>query len=31
LEQTMIGYLDMGLGPEDAVQRNPIEPSRFAD
>jgi glyoxylase-like metal-dependent hydrolase (beta-lactamase superfamily II) len=22
---TMIGYLNMGLGPEDAVQRNPLE------
>jgi glyoxylase-like metal-dependent hydrolase (beta-lactamase superfamily II) len=23
---TMIGYLNMGLGPEDAVERNPLEP-----
>jgi hypothetical protein len=22
---TMIGYLNMGLGPEDAVQRNPLK------
>jgi hypothetical protein len=22
---TMIGYLTMGLGPEDAVQRNPLK------
>jgi hypothetical protein len=21
----MIGYMNMGLGPEDAVQRNPLE------
>ena len=25
LFQTMIGYLNMGLGPEDAVQRNPLK------
>jgi hypothetical protein len=37
LFKTMIGYLNMGLGPEDAVTRNPLEeytadfgdPSRF--
>jgi cyclase len=23
---TMIGYLNMGLGPEDAVERNPLKP-----
>ena len=36
---TMIGYLNMGLGPEDAVQRNPLkeyqaefgDPSAFTD
>jgi cyclase len=30
---TMIGYLNMGLGPEDAVQRNPLEEyqSEFGD
>ena len=22
---TMIGYLNMGLGPEDAVERNPLK------
>jgi hypothetical protein len=26
LFETMIGYLNMGLGPEDAVQRNPLKP-----
>lgn len=25
LFETMIGYLNMGLGPEDAVQRNPLK------
>jgi hypothetical protein len=25
LFSTMIGYLNMGLGPEDAVQRNPLK------
>jgi cyclase len=25
LFRTMIGYLNMGLGPEDAVERNPLE------
>jgi hypothetical protein len=25
LFKTMIGYLNMGLGPEDAVQRNPLK------
>jgi hypothetical protein len=37
LFSTMIGYLNMGLGPEDAVTRNPLgeyqaqfgDPSRF--
>jgi glyoxylase-like metal-dependent hydrolase (beta-lactamase superfamily II) len=30
---TMIGYLNMGLGPEDAVQRNPLKEyqSQFGD
>ena len=30
---TMIGYLNMGLGPEDAVQRNPLKPyeAEFGD
>jgi len=30
---TMIGYLNMGLGPEDAVERNPLEPyeAEFGD
>lgn len=28
LFETMIGYLNMGLGPEDAVQRNPLEEYR---
>ena len=30
---TMIGYLNMGLGPEDAVQRNPLKEyqSEFGD
>ena len=30
---TMIGYLNMGLGPEDAVQRNPVKEyqSEFGD
>ena len=30
---TMIGYLNMGLGPEDAVQRNPLKQyeSEFGD
>jgi glyoxylase-like metal-dependent hydrolase (beta-lactamase superfamily II) len=30
---TMIGYLNMGLGPEDAVERNPLKPyqSEFGD
>jgi glyoxylase-like metal-dependent hydrolase (beta-lactamase superfamily II) len=30
---TMIGYLNMGLGPEDAAQRNPLKeyPSEFGD
>jgi cyclase len=30
---TMIGYLNMGLGPEDAVERNPLEAyeSEFGD
>ena len=30
---TMIGYLNMGMGPEDAVQRNPLEEyqSQFGD
>jgi cyclase len=30
---TMIGYLNMGLGPEDAVQRNPLQEyqSEFGD
>jgi glyoxylase-like metal-dependent hydrolase (beta-lactamase superfamily II) len=30
---TMIGYLNMGFGPEDAVERNPLEPyeAEFGD
>jgi glyoxylase-like metal-dependent hydrolase (beta-lactamase superfamily II) len=30
---TMIGYLNMGLGPEDAVERNPLKPyeAEFGD
>jgi hypothetical protein len=30
---TMIGYLNMGFGPEDAVQRNPLKEyqSEFGD
>ena len=30
---TMIGYLNMGLGPEDAVERNPVKEyqSEFGD
>jgi cyclase len=33
LFKTMIGYLNMGLGPEDAVQRNPLKEyqSEFGD
>ncbi|HUK33108.1 MAG TPA: MBL fold metallo-hydrolase [Vicinamibacterales bacterium] len=33
LFKTMIGYLNMGLGPEDAVQRNPLKQyaSEFGD
>ncbi len=33
LFKTMIGYLNMGLGPEDAVQRNPLREytSEFGD
>jgi glyoxylase-like metal-dependent hydrolase (beta-lactamase superfamily II) len=33
LFKTMIGYLNMGLGPEDAVQRNPLKPyeAEFGD
>jgi glyoxylase-like metal-dependent hydrolase (beta-lactamase superfamily II) len=33
LFKTMIGYLNMGLGPEDAVQRNPLKEytSQFGD
>ena len=30
---TMIDYLNMGLGPEDAVERNPLKPyqAEFGD
>jgi cyclase len=33
LFKTMIGYLNMGLGPEDAVKRNPLKPyeAEFGD
>jgi cyclase len=33
LFSTMIGFLNMGLGPEDAVQRNPLKPyeAEFGD
>ena len=33
LYKTVIGYLNMGLGPEDAVQRNPLKPyeAEFGD
>jgi cyclase len=33
LFETMIGYLNMGLGPEDAVVRNPLKPyeAEFGD
>lgn len=33
LFRTMIGYLNMGLGPEDAVKRNPLKPyeAEFGD
>ena len=33
LFETMIGYLNMGLGPEDAVTRNPLKPyaAEFGD
>ena len=33
LYSTMIGYLNMGLGPEDAAQRNPLKPyeAEFGD
>lgn len=33
LYATMIGYLNMGLGPEDAVDRNPLKPyeAEFGD
>jgi hypothetical protein len=33
LFETMIGYMNLGFGPEDAVERNPLEryESEFGD